>query len=208
LFLSKKPSDIKRIRPLLKADPDLYTIYLVRDPRSVITSEHNHFPGKFFCNFRVWNECDKVARSLVGHPRFLQVRYEELVQYPNRIQNLIQKKFHFLKKSNDFSDFHKIANPSKNAQAALGGVREISTESIATWKKFLPRVKHELDLNPEMTSILIVQGYENDDKWIALLNDVLPQRGQCRYPDKQPFLKKCESTFRHWIQIMWYIWRR
>lgn len=207
LFLSKKPSDIKRIRPLLKADLNLFTIYMVRDPRSVITSMHKNFPGKYFCNFRIWNDCDKVARTLLDHPRFLQIRYEDLVQDPDRIQDQIQAKFPFLIKMHSFTEYRKMAKPSKDAHMALGGVREISSEKISTWKKFLPRVMYEISANPEMIKILISKGYEENSKWTSILEGIHPQKGQCRYPDKQSFFRKLESRIRHWIQIRLYILR-
>ena len=207
LFLSKKPSDIKRILPLLKADPNLYVIYMVRDPRSVITSIHKNFPGKFFCNFRVWNECDKFARRLVDHPQFIQIRYEELVRSQQTAQTRIHNKFPFLVKFNDFSEYHNLARPSKDAEAALGGVRKISTDKLTTWKNFLPRVKHEVLLHPAMVDILIEKGYEKDDQWALSLETITPEKGECRYPDELPFFKKYESRFRHWMHTRRYIQR-
>src|SRR5690606_35424187 len=39
VYVSKKPMDVKRVAPLLRADPHLYVIGVHRDPRAVITSE-------------------------------------------------------------------------------------------------------------------------------------------------------------------------
>src|SRR5882757_3082296 len=53
LFISKQPRDILIIKSILDIDPDLFVIYMVRDPRAVITSVNRTHPDMYFCNLRV-----------------------------------------------------------------------------------------------------------------------------------------------------------
>ncbi|RLA55352.1 MAG: sulfotransferase family protein, partial [Gammaproteobacteria bacterium] len=85
IYFTKQPNDIKQLRHIFHRDPQLYIIYMGRDPRAVITSKHRESPGQYFCNYRVWRECDSAARRYTGHPRFLQLRYEDLVTDPDAV---------------------------------------------------------------------------------------------------------------------------
>lgn len=205
IFFSKQPSDIRRIKPLLQADDNLYVINMVRDPRAVISSIHRNFPGMYFCNFRIWNECNQKALQLAKQHRFLQIRYEDLVLTPDQVQDKIQTAFSFLVKKLIFSKYHGFAKPSFDAKAAMGGVRKISTDRIATWKKHLPRIKYEYELHPEMADVLIMLGYESGREWIRQADHVIAEKGKCRYPDYANKLKATESAIRNGIKIIKYI---
>ncbi len=205
IFFSKQPSDIRWIKSLLRADDNLYVINMIRDPRAVITSIHRNFPGMYFCNFRIWNECHQKSQQLMKHPHFLQIRYEDLVADPGQVQDAIQKVIPFLAKKHDFSEYHNFAKPSANANAAMGGIRKISTARIAGWKNHLPRIKHEYQHHPAMADILIMLGYESDKKWGDQLNDVAAKKGMCRYPDHAKKLKSAESKIRNSLKILKYI---
>ena len=196
IYFSKQPSDVKRISRLLDADTNLHSITMIRDPRSVITSQHKNLPGVYFCNFRIWNDCYQAAKELKGHPHNLNVQYEDLVQDPDAVQDRIQQAFPFLKKLRDFSDYHKIAKPSSDANAALGGVRKISGDRIRSWQNHLPRIKYEYEQHPELANILNNEGYEQDNAWTETLKDVEADKGNCRYPDQQNPLKKLEHALR------------
>jgi hypothetical protein len=196
VYFSKQPSDIKRIKPLLDADPDLFSVCMIRDPRSVITSMHNNLPGIYFCNFRIWNECYQAAKKLTKHPRCLILRYEDLANDPETVQSVIETKFPWLIKKHGFSEYHRIANPSGNAMAALGGVRKISPERVRTWMKHLPRIKYEYEQHPEMADILTELDYEPDQTWLKPLKSVNPKKGECRYPDHPSPLKRLEYFIR------------
>ncbi len=64
-----------------------------RDPRAVITSKHRESPGQYFCNYRVWHECDQAAAVFAAQPRFLRLRYEDLVGDPDAVQRQIETVF-------------------------------------------------------------------------------------------------------------------
>ncbi len=206
IFFSKQPSDIRWVKPLIHADANLYVINMIRDPRSVITSIHRNFPAMYFCNFRVWNECNQKALHLIQHHRFLQIRYEDLVSDPDHVQGDIQTSFPFLEKKSCFSEYHRFAKPSSDATAAMGGVRKISEDRISTWKNHLPRIKHEYGYHPQqMADILIMLGYESDNEWVQQINAVVAEKGKCRYPDHAKILKVAESKIRNGFKILKYI---
>ena len=207
LFFSKQPSDIKRIERLLELDANLFVIYMVRDPRSVITSIHSSKPDIYFCNFRVWKACNDAARRLLGHPQFICIHYEHLVQNGNSIQQQIMDKFPFIEKMHGFSDYENFANPSMKSLMAMGGLRELSAERIHGWKNHLPRIKSELTKHPEMVNVLIEYGYEKDDAWTSILDQVIPKKYKCRYPDTEPLLKTFGSKIRDWRKSRQYIIR-
>jgi len=205
LFFSKQPSDIRRVKPLLYFDRNLHIINMVRDPRSVISSIHKSFPDIYFCNYRVWNECNIKGKQLLHHPRFMQIRYEDLSQSADDVQIAINEFFPFLTKKYNFSDYHSIAHPSDESDSAMGGVRKISSNRILSWKNHLPRVKYEYERFPELADILIELGYELDKSWLQVLDDVEEVKGKCRYPDKANRLKYFESYIRNGLKMIKYL---
>jgi len=205
IYFSKQPSDVKRIGPLLDADTNLHSITMIRDPRSVITSQHKNLPGIYFCNFRIWNECYQAAKKLLTNPRNLNVRYEDLVQTPDAVQDQIQELFPFLTKTRKFSEYHQIANPSADANAALGGVRKVSKDRILSWQKHLPRIKYEYIKHTEIADTLIKLGYESDRDWLTLLDDINSDKGNCRYSDNINLIKDLEHKIRTTIKTKRYI---
>jgi hypothetical protein len=82
-FCSKFPPDVLLARALLALEPDLYFLYLLRDPRDVIVSRHRRAPDRYWVNLRAWRMYDRAARALDGHPRFVTLRYETLVTAPD-----------------------------------------------------------------------------------------------------------------------------
>ena len=79
--------------------------------------------------------------------------------------------FPFLNKKINFSEYHKFAEPSIKSKLALNGVREVSP-TISKWKNHLPRVKQQMLLHGDISKSLITFGYEKNDSWISILDDV------------------------------------
>ena len=79
IYFTKQPNDIRQLGHIFGRDEQLFVIYMGRDPRAVITSKHREDPQQYFCNYRVWRECDQAAIGYENHPRFLRLRYEDLV---------------------------------------------------------------------------------------------------------------------------------
>lgn len=182
-FCTKSPRELKyvfEIGPM----PGLWCICMVRDPRDVIVSKHQLKPDVYYTSFKLLKENYDVYNKYVdSYPNFIFIKYENLVKNPDQVQELIQEAIPFLKKKANFSEFHKIANPSKRAVNALGGVRKINTSSIGNWRNHLPRIKAQLQLFETMPAILRDLGYENDDKWIEMLDGVVADNGR---PERRP----------------------
>lgn len=205
VYFSKQPSDIRRIQPLLNADPNLFCIGMLRDPRSVVTSINHGLPGKYFCNFRVWNNCYAAAKRLESHPQYITVLYEEMATRPDKVQEEIEARFPWLVKKCGFSAYQDIAKSSETSQSALGTVREVSSDRVRSWEKHLPRLKYECNAHPEMADVLVELGYEPDKQWLEALNDVQPDKGGCRYRDKENPFKFFEYRVRTHMKTKRYI---
>ncbi|MBM4268077.1 MAG: sulfotransferase [Deltaproteobacteria bacterium] len=173
-WVSKKPLDILRLETVFRRDPSLFALYLVRDPRSVVASRHAARPERYHSDFSTWSACERAARRLDGHPRFLRIRYERLVEAPDAVQDEIAKRLEFLHAKGLFSRFQETAAPSRGGLLALGGLREPDRSRIEAWRGDLPRVKAEWLRHPELPRALIEAGYETDESWLALLEGVAP----------------------------------
>jgi len=172
LFCSKQPRDVLHVRPLLAIDRNLWVIYVLRDPRDVIVSRHGRAPDRYWTNLRVWKLYHRSAGALMQHPRFLVVRYEDLVADPDSVQQRLMAKMPFLKRLHAFSSFHAIARPSDESLKALRGVRPISQDNIGAWRRHKPRLAAQLQLHGPITQDLIELGYEPDDRWLQELAGV------------------------------------
>ena len=173
VYVSKKPMDVKRVAPLLRADPHLYVIGVHRDPRAVITSEIAD-EGRYRISYDRWERCIDAARALAGHPRYLEVEYERLVSDPDAVQTDIAARFPFLVRRHAFSEFARHAQPTTAAEIAMGGVRALDANRNARWRRHLPRVKAELLRHPRMLDVLVELGYERDAAWTSILDGVTP----------------------------------
>jgi hypothetical protein len=205
LYFSKKPTDILHIKSVFERDPDLFVIYVVRDPRSVITSKHHSNRDIYFCNYKIWKKCETAAEQMESSPRFLTLRYEDLVENPDLSQEKIEQKFSFLEKLHSFSEYHKFAKPPEDALKAMEGLRPVNSASLEKWKQHLPRIKQQLELNPEFANDLIRRGYENSSQWQSELHDINAKEFPCRYPETDNPFKEMEKSIRMWWRARRYI---
>lgn len=196
-FCSKSPKDIVNIKHVLN-DPNLWFICMIRDPRDVVVSKHASDPEKYWVNLDFFQERFQALNSLLASDRFIPIKYEELVENPNSIQQQLIEAIPFLQKTADFSDFHKIATPTEKAVTALNGVRKISTTRVGNWKSHLPRIKAQLDIFGSISRMLIELGYETDDQWEKQLEATKPDNGESHFPvDGFTLRKKFKRTKKH-----------
>ena len=73
LYLSKKPSDITHIHHIFNRDPELFVIYLLRDPRAVITSIHPSRGDVYYASFERWLRYERAAAFLLDHPEQMTI---------------------------------------------------------------------------------------------------------------------------------------
>ena len=201
VFLTKHPGEILLVRPMLKLISKLYVIYMVRDPRDTISSKHRKAPDKYWATLRYWKKFTPIGRKLADHPRFITVRYEDLVNNPDEVQAALLKKMPFLKKKGPFSRYHELATPSEGSVAALQGVRPVSSSSIGNWRKHLPRVASQLQVHGAegIAQDLIEYGYESDDAWLQELEGVTPDTSASYWPEhfsKQDLKTRTKGKYR------------
>lgn len=169
---TKNPREIPYVSWLLRCNPELYVIYVLRDPRSVVCSKHKKDPDNYYSSLKVWQESEALRSALVGHSRFLTVKYEDLVSTPDCVQKEIEDYMPFLQRKCAFSDFHKFAQPSELTLRALNGLRPIDNKRVSGWQEHLPRLKAQLNRYGNISSELIQLGYEADRQWEQVLSGV------------------------------------
>ena len=183
IYLTKCPADIMIVGPSLKVDPDLYVIYMIRDPRDIICSKHERDPDRYWASLRYWKTYTMYGRRLSGHPRFIEVRYEDFVSNPDAVQDRLADRIPCLKKRAPFSRYHEVARPSTSSETALRGVRPIRAVSVRKWKGHRERVAGQLALHGSLTEDLIAYGYEKDDSWMSDLEGVQPDMSPSHWPE-------------------------
>ena len=198
-FCSKNPIELEFAARMLKRDPELWVICMVRDPRDVVVSQHRKKPGLYWNNLRKWNAEFLKYQQVEESDRFIVIRYEDLVGNPDDIQEMIRERIPFLEQTERFSNFHCIAKPGKKVDDALGGVREISDSSVGNWQNHLPRVKAQLEIHGDITGPLIQLGYETDACWKACLDGIEADNGAVNFKDveqKPPLNKRFRNLKR------------
>lgn len=206
-YLSKKPPDTIRIRNVFLRDPDLFVIAMVRDPRGVITSRHQRKPNVYFSSFWRWKDYLSAIDELRAHPRYLLLRYEDLVNDPDAVQRTIAARFDFLDVKRPFSDYPDGADIPEKARISLNGIRRVSARGVERWRLELPRLKAELIRHPELSAWLVKLGYERDDEWSRCLDAVEPAF-QTYKSDAPHFLRRTEASIRYAWKSYRYLSRR
>lgn len=184
VFLTKKPGDVAVVEPALRITPNLYVIYMVRDPRDMIVSRHGKASDVYWSGLVFWKNYTPYGRRLQHHPRFITIRYEDLVTRPAEIQRELMARMPFLVKRADFSDYHLRSTPSARSLDALGGVRAISSAGIGNWRRHLPRIAGQLRIHGSISDDLVEYGYEKDDSWQRELDGVEPDLSASHWPER------------------------
>ena len=173
LTCSKNPLDTLVIGSLLKLDRNLWVIYMLRDPRDVLSSRSNRNNTKeYWSTLGMWLEQNKAAEKLENHPRFIRVKYEELVKNPDVIQTTIEERISFLEKKRDFSKYHLHAQPAEDSIKALNGLKPITPSSLGQWRNNKNYIKAQVELFGDISDKLIELGYEQDQQWLQELEGV------------------------------------
>lgn len=209
IFCSKYVHDILAIRPLLYIDPNLWVIFMMRDPRDVVVSRHGRDNTMYWTNLRIWKNYSYAAKRLFNHPRFLCISYEDLVTNPDKCQEYIMNKIPFLIKRADFSNFERIVRPSQKSSRALGGVRPISSKSVGNWRQNKPRLLAQLNIHGSITRDLLEFGYEKDDSWLQELEGIVPENLTSKWPEHLSLLehyKQKKKSFKQTLRYFFNTW--
>ena len=205
VFCSKLPGDILSVGPLLRFDEHLWVINMIRDPRDVVVSRHAREPTKYWVHLGVWKRRSGAARRLVNHPRFVTVRYEDLVTDPARVQGEIEDRLPFLRRKADFKDFHKNAAPSDRAVEALGGVRPIEATSVGGWRHHKARLAAQLAAHGPIDQDLVDYGYEPDDSWLRELDGIAPDNGATFFSERESLMSRLRRGARRQLLTLRYL---
>ena len=189
IVVTKRPKDTMYMAAVID-DPELYVIYVLRDPRDVIVSRHGKNSDRYYSNIRLWRELHGHARPLFGHERFLWLRYEDFVTDPDAVQAQITEKFPWLEQLHRFSEYHEHAEVSEKSRLAMHSVRPIAPTSVGVWRQHPGRVKAQQILHGSLTPDLIECGYETSAEWEQELADVRADFSRSRYPERVNFLAR------------------
>ncbi len=168
-YASKRPNDLIHAVRMIDWDRNLHVLYMQRDPRDVVVSQHGSRPGEYWCDFDVWARNHELITQWRAHPRIVECRYEDLVRDPDRVQAELMVRFPFLQRLHAFSEFETVAQTSEAANKALGGVRKVSPSSLGNWHRALPRLAAQIDEHPRFAAMLVDAGYEADTRWLDCL---------------------------------------
>lgn len=175
-IVSKKPTDLVHAARVLRWDKRLHVIYMQRDPRDIVVSEHGSRPGEYWCDFDVWRRNQRLRDKIGQHDRLFECRYETLVRDPDAEQARIAEAFPFLRLRHRFSKFEEVSRTSTRADLALKGVRAVSGDSIGKWQQNLPRVAAQLHVHPDMAEAVVSAGYERNTGWTKACHGIRPDQ--------------------------------
>ena len=181
VVITKRPKDTLYM-PGVIDDPNLYVIYVTRDPRDVIVSRH----GKArICTTRTLGfgvNC-MPCTLIVRHDRFLNIRYEDFVNNPDATQAKSLQNFHGLRNN---TNFLSTMNTRKCLKSQGCNAWRPSYWTDQCWCLAKTSRSHRPTAgNPRsMTPDLVGCGYESSPDWEAVLDGVLPDKSNSWYPEK------------------------
>ncbi|MHC4847877.1 MAG: sulfotransferase family protein [Planctomycetota bacterium] len=203
VFLSKRPRDYPFAARLLPREPEMVFIFLLRDPRDVVVSRHALAPERYWTHLAAWKRAYRETRSVQSHPRFIELRYEDLVGDPDATERRLIERMPFLEPVQPLREFFRTARPSNQANEALHGLRPLETSSIGRWREHRPRMVAQLELHGPITDELIEIGYESDDEWLRELDGVRPEASASMQADGWTLRQRLRRRYE-----LWKDWRR
>ena len=183
ILCTKCPRDHRLVEKILPSDELQWFVSLTRDPRDVVVSRHGLHLEVYWTNLGHWKGWFNNVRAYRNHDRFIEVRYEELVENPDKVQQAIAQRLPFLSIRKKFSEYHRVSKPSRQSLEAMRGLRPIENASIDSWKNHLPRIAGQLEIHGKIDEELIQLGYEVDISWNALLKGVTPDLSPGHFPE-------------------------
>ena len=180
-WADKTPNNVRVIASLLRWFPHATFIHLIRDGRDVACSLRHHPSRKYvrgeLVPIKTNNPIPKCARrwyrdTVMGlafqtHPRYCEVRYEQLVADPagqmRRVCTAIGEDFDpAMLQHSDEAQVDKAAGRLLNNPNATN---RINQQSIGRWRRDLAPAERLAFANIA-GELLIALGYARDDSWI------------------------------------------
>ena len=169
--VTKYPEDCLKLSEIKATFGDPYIIFLLRDPRDVIVSRHYKNPNRYWVDFKKWKEAVEHYEQF-DSSRKVVVRYEELVDNPNMVQELVAN-IVGLRIRYPFSEFYQHVKSKHPDIKALGGVRPVDSSNKFKYLNLenYARIKEQLIAHPDMSEWLIRYGYQESEVWEQQFQD-------------------------------------
>ena len=149
-----------------------------------------------------------AIRALRGHPRYLVLRYEDLLRDPAGIQKQVDTHLPFLQRLRAFEAYPEgVETLHEHSEKALGGIRPFDTARIDSWREHLGRVRKEFEANPSFQIELTAFGYEADASWTQQLDGIDPM-GTSYKDAASTWPKSWEADARYWLKTRRYLRER
>ena len=198
IFITKSPKDIIIVEKHLKVMRNLHVLYVMRDPRDSAVSKHGVNREQYYGDLRYWKRFLPFFEKIQHHPRFIHIRYEDLVRDPDGVQDLIALRIPFLKSTARFSRFHLRSSPSQNTSLALKGLRKVDASGIGNWKNHKARIRGQIQQHGSISEDLIRYGYEENEEWLKELEGVEPDLSEGhRMPNYEERFIRNKQRFRY-----------
>jgi hypothetical protein len=171
IVLSKYPSEMNIVNSAMHLNKNLYVICIIRDPRDMVVSFHGGHEDAYWASLRYWTMFLKYYNKLVSNKRFIVVKYEDLTENPDSIQDYIVDKITCLESKYKFSEYHLHTTLNEQSNKAMHGLRPIESKGVESWKKHLPRIKQQITIHGDISNSLIQFGYQKDKEWLESLEN-------------------------------------
>lgn len=148
-------------------DAGMWVIWMVRDPRDVITSHYaSDPPGVYRVNYPRWRFYQERVREFVSHSRVVMVRFEDLVLCPQRVQFELKERLELRVQLPFEACYARFESPKEDeCLKALNGVRPLDPDTIGRWPGHPGRILRTVKEFPELLGSLVILGYEEDHGW-------------------------------------------
>jgi hypothetical protein len=149
-------------RDLLRANPQVKVLWMLRDPRDILTSIHANQPDKYYVTPDRLIKSLQLYQQFEKEPQVLVVRYEELVGNPDAMQARIAESCH-LTVSRPFREAYKFFPKFHENVRAMHSIRPIDTKSVQKWRSNPVHQKHlaeTLAAHPEIIPLARQCGYD------------------------------------------------
>ena len=196
-YITKAPMDVLHVKhfdALNRNRKKLAVLLVVRDIRDILTSRHPIHPEEYFIGhdhswwpqdekFQLWGydapgllDVHEAMLEALRRPDVMLVRYEDLVQQPDNVQENIRCKYS-LEFKGKFHEYHQKREKhayryegqfAAKEQGLVMEGEKVSIARIARWKKDarqVERVRQQFEECPKLFEILEFYGYEADCSW-------------------------------------------
>ncbi len=175
-LVTKLPSDVERV-PQLRRWYDghpgsLRVLLTVRDPRSVLTSQHAGYPPSrgYYVSPERWRRVDALVRELRDDPDVSLIDYADLVGRPSVVQQRLTAELGWSVHT-PFDRFTERVRPEaldRMTTGALGGVRPLDPTATRSWRaaRHRERLRQLVAELPELPDRLVELGYATDRSWL------------------------------------------